>query len=260
MTALGRSINAFLRAFDLKLVRDSSYQGLLKRSSFQHDLALLDLTPPEHLAAALELLRTTKSQLRQELFVLAMLGFKREGFFVEFGATDGVTLSNTNLLEKRYGWSGILAEPARRWHDLLRRNRHCHIETRCVWRESNARLAFRETELAELSTIEDYSGRDMHRVERKDGGTYMVETISLLDLLREYQAPRVIDYLSIDTEGSEFDILKDFDFAAYQFRVITCEHNFTSTREKIHQVLAKNGYRRKHEELSSFDDWYVWVA
>jgi FkbM family methyltransferase len=256
-TALGKSINAILRTLDLRLVRDSSFRALVERSSLQNDLALLDLVPPEHLGAALRVLRTTKSQLRQELFVLATLGFKRDGFFVEFGATDGVTLSNTNLLEKCYGWRGILAEPARRWQTTLRRNRHCRIETRCVWSTSDARVTFRETGAAELSTIEGYSGRDMHRGERRSGGTYVVETISLLDLLRKYDAPRAIDYLSIDTEGSEFDILKDFDFTTYQFRVITCEHNFTSTREKLHQLLAKNGYIRKYEELSSFDDWYV---
>ena len=255
--ALGRSINVILRAFHLRLIRHSSYNTLVERSARQNDLVLLELSPPEHLAAALEILRTTTSQLRQELFVLATLNFKRNGFFVEFGATDGVTLSNTNLLEKSYGWSGILAEPARRWHAALQRNRHCNIETRCVWSDSNARVMFRETGVTELSTIDDYSDRDMHRSARKSGGTYLVDTISLLDLLRKYQAPRVIDYLSIDTEGSEFDILRNFDFTTYQFRVITCEHNFTSTREKLHELLAKNGYVRKYEELSSFEDWFV---
>jgi|SRR2546429_257080 len=255
--ALGKSINAILRTFDLRLVRDSSFRTLVERTSLQNDLALLDLVPPEHLGAALQVLRTTKSQLRQELFVLATLGFKRDGFFVEFGATDGVTLSNTNLLEKCYGWRGILAEPAHRWHAALRRNRHCHIETRCVWSISDARVTFRETGAAELSTIDGYSGLDMHRAERKMAGKYVVDTISLVDLLRQHDAPRVIDYLSIDTEGSEFDILRNFDFTTYQFRVITCEHNFTSTREKVHQLLVKHGYERKYETLSNFDDWYV---
>ena len=254
-TALGKSINAILRTFDLRLVRDSSFRTLVERSSLQNDLALLDLVPPEHLGAALQVLRTTKSQLRQELFVLATLGFKRDGFFVEFGATDGVTLSNTNLLEKCYGWRGILAEPARRWHAALRRNRHCHIETRCVWSTSDARVTFRETGMAEFSTIEGYSDRDMHRPERRSGGTYVVETISLLDLLRRYHAPRVIDYLSIDTEGSELLILRSTILSAIGNPCVTVENNYDDP--SIDAVLRDQGYRL--HTLIEWDRFYVHV-
>jgi hypothetical protein len=78
-----------------------------------------------------------------------------------------------------------------------------------------------------------------------------------MDLLRKFNAPNKIDYLSIDTEGSEFDILEAFDFNDYQFSVITCEHNHTPSREKIFDLLTHNGYSRKFEQLSYWDDWYV---
>jgi hypothetical protein len=52
------------------------------------------------------------SQIRQDLFVLFALG-KTPGYFVEFGACDGVYLSNTFLLETYYGWSGLLVEPSK---------------------------------------------------------------------------------------------------------------------------------------------------
>ena len=52
----------------------------------------------------------SKAQLKQDLFVLATLNFKRNGYFVEFGATSGVDISNTCLLEFDFGWRGILAE------------------------------------------------------------------------------------------------------------------------------------------------------
>ena len=52
-----------------------------------------------------------KSQINQDIFVLYTLDWKREGYFVEFGATNGIDLSNTYLLEKNFGWKGILSEP-----------------------------------------------------------------------------------------------------------------------------------------------------
>ena len=64
-------------------------------------------------------------------------------------------------------------------------------------------------------------------------------------MLDKYNAPKKIDYLSIDTEGSEFDILKNFDFNKYEIKVITCEHNFTNSKEKIISFLTSIGYVQK---------------
>ena len=92
---------------------------------------------------------------------------------------------------------------------------------------------------------------------RRKGVKYSVNSISLNDLLKKYNAPKNIDYLSIDTEGSEFEILNNFDFSFYDIKIITCEHNFGKNREKVHQLLKKNGYIRKMKEFSKFDDWYI---
>jgi hypothetical protein len=97
----------------------------------------------------------------------------------------------------------------------------------------------------------------MHAASRRDGQRYPVATVSLNDLLAHWSAPRRIDYLSIDTEGSELDILSRLDFAAYDVRLITVEHNFSDRREAIFELLAAHGYVRKFEALSSVDDWYV---
>lgn len=139
----------------------------------------------------------------------------------------------------------------------LRRNRSSMIETRCVWTATGETLCFNETASGEFSTIDTFSGLDQHSRARQTGRRYDVQTISLADLLQKHDAPRDIDYLSIDTEGSEYDILRNFDFDRYTFRVITCEHNFTPQREKIHDLLTRHGYLRKFEDLSRFDDWYV---
>lgn len=75
----------------------------------------------------IDLIKKSRSQLRQDLFVLFQTKFKKNGYFVEFGATDGIELSNSFLLEKEYGWKGILAEPALKWHEDLIKNRTAHI-------------------------------------------------------------------------------------------------------------------------------------
>lgn len=199
----------------------------------------------------------SKSQLKQDVFVLLQTGFKTNGFFVEFGATNGVELSNTHLLEKEFGWNGILAEPAICWHDDLVKNRTASICTKCVWRNSGELLTFNMVSDAELSTIAEFNNRDNHSKSRSNGSCYQVETISLLDLLMLNNAPENIDYLSIDTEGSEFEILMAFDFDKYDIKIITCEHNYTDDRDKIYKLLSGHGYTRLFEGLSKWDDWYV---
>jgi FkbM family methyltransferase len=210
-------------------------------------------------AKLIRAIRTSKSQLGQDIFVLCQTGFKSNGYFVEFGATNGVDLSNSYVLEKEFGWNGIVAEPASRWHPELKRNRGCNIETECVWSKSNVVLTFNEADWGELSTINLLSGSDSHHLTRESGKTYNVNTISLTDMLDKYGAPRRIDFLSVDTEGSEFEILNNFDFNKYQFGVIVCEHNYTPKREEIYSLLTANGYVRKCQDISEFDDWYVRV-
>lgn len=202
----------------------------------------------------------SKAQLFQDVFVLQALGWRRDGFFVEFGATDGLTISNTHMLEKAFGWRGILAEPFPFWHEALGRNRGCIIEHRCVWSATGERLQFSgAAEFPEYATIAAFRGADMHKdIRESAGATFEVETVSLNDLLREHGAPRDFDYLSVDTEGSEFEILRGLDFGAYRPKVITVEHNFNEgQREDIRRHLTAAGYVRKLEELSQWDDWYV---
>ncbi len=238
----------------------TSYRRLqeLKENIRTRDLiALFMELPRRQKEQLLKALPFSRSQLGQDLFMLSELEFKRDGFFVEFGATDGVHMSNTYLLEKQFGWRGIVAEAAPGWHKDLKKNRSCRVETDCVWSESNQMLIFTQTNNWDFSTIDTFRSSDIHSRLRKNGRKYEVRTISLNDLLEKYNAPKVIDYLSIDTEGSEFEILSHFDFDKHHFRVITCEHNFAPQREKIFELLTGKGYVRKFEEVSNVDDWYV---
>lgn len=223
------------------------------------DVELFRVFSDDFLPAAAALLPQAKAQLRQDILVAVLSRFKRNGYFVEFGATDGVYLSNTFLLEEQLGWTGILAEPARVWIEALRENRpRAIIDDRCVYETTGSQLMFREVQSDfALSTIVEFSDVDLHRNTRKFGETYPVETVALEDLLTQNGAPEVIDFVSIDTEGSELSILKGFDFSLFQFNIIACEHNYSPTRDQVLNLLKANGYYRILNEISMFDDWFV---
>ena len=199
----------------------------------------------------------SKSQIFQDLFVIHCLRGKRDGYFVEFGATNGINLSNTYALENSFGWTGILAEPARNWHADLKKNRTAHIETRCVWSKSGEMLDFCEAQFGELSTLASFTEHDSYGESRKGSTNYQVETISLNDMLDLHNAPEQIDFMSVDTEGSEFTILNEFDFKKHRPLIMTIEHNYTPSREKMRALMARNTYVNVFPEISLYDDWYI---
>ena len=204
-----------------------------------------------------QILRHSKSQLGQDILGLSITGLTKPGYFVEFGAADGIALSNTFVLEKQFGWTGILCEPGTNWHQSLSRNRGCVIDTRCVYSVSGESVSFSENYLGELSSITKFASPRKQGILKRTLASYQVETVSLKDLLDFHRAPKHIEFLSIDTEGSEFEILNGFDFQAYSFGAICVEHNFGPTRELINSLLTKNGYSQVHADLSEFDDWYI---
>jgi FkbM family methyltransferase len=244
-----------LKRNNLAVMRYDNAEEMLRLSTIGRKLEILRRLPGAAERATLEQVLESQSQLGQDFFVLSELDWRRNGFFVEFGATNGKSLSNSWLLEKAFGWAGILAEPARVWRDALAGSgRNAAIDFDCVWSRTGEKLTFLEA--GEISTVAGFAGRYFRT--RRPTRSYEVETVSLNDLLARHNAPPVIDYLSIDTEGSEFDILSHLDFARYRFRCITCEHDHTPNRERIHALLTGHGYRRKFEELSDVDDWYVY--
>jgi FkbM family methyltransferase len=208
-------------------------------------------------AKARSAFKASKSQLGQDFLGLIAGGVSSPGFFVEFGAADGVSLSNSYLLEKEFGWAGILCEPSRSWHQAIRKNRSSVLDTRCVYSATGENISFSENYIGELSGITEFTGDDHHGLINRTTTSYQVETVSLLDLLNQHNAPKHIDFLSVDTEGSEFEILNAFDFSKYSFGAITVEHNYTVMREKVRALLVSNGYRQVYPELSDFDDWFV---
>lgn len=188
--------------------------------------------------------------------VLKFYNNKEGGFFVDIGANDGIEFSNTFLLERNYEWKGICAEPNPEVFKLLVKNRPNSLCCdAAIYSLSYKNLLFDVANNYDLmSGLSDHL--DVHKeYVNRDKKQIVVKTLTLTDLLDKAKAPSFIDYLSLDTEGSEFEILRATDFSRYTFGLIDVEHNFVEPRRtEIRNLLLSLGYVYLRE--NQFDDSY----
>lgn len=165
----------------------------------------------------------------------------KSGYYVEIGALDGVVNSQSFIFEKQLNWDGIVVEPNPTWHEILEIYRKCKI-SKCAISDKRQTSEFECREIPAFSglksTISDYRMSDI-----KD--TILVETITLLDLLKDNNAPNKIDWISIDTEGAELNILTDFfkNNTKYKVNLINFEANDDrSDYQTLKALMKSNGY------------------
>ena len=167
------------------------------------------------------------SQSGQESFVLNMLDSQKNGFYVEIGAYHSTDLSNTYVLESQYDWRGLAFEIDRKKSKEYNGNR----KNKCITADA---------------TKFDY-----------------------LQCFNESKVPSVIEYLQVDIEPAfqSLAALKRIPFDAYQFKVITFEHDLYSDQknnliqQESHEFLESFGYQRVVKNVSSngfpYEDWYI---
>lgn len=166
-----------------------------------------------------------------------------KGTFVEIGAHDGVTYSNTLFFEKELGWDGICVEPIPEIYQQLKQNRSCTCIEGCItdWSGKGKLLRikspFVNTEML-TGLLDKYDSRHLERIEieiKHFGGTYEsidVNCYQLNDLLENAKISH-INLLTIDTEGGELEILFSIDFDKYMIDVISVEDNYNNPLFKI---------------------------
>jgi len=203
------------------------------------------------------------SQYGQELFVLEALAGQRGGFCLDSGASDGVRFSNTLLLEESFGWQGICVEPNDVLFGELIRNRKCYCLNCCLY-DSEGAVEFLEEAYVLGGVLHEYDPAHLECAKLNFGlqldatgnlPTVRKVTRTLRSVLQEYKAPSVIDYWSLDTEGSELTILKSFPFDEYSIRAITVEHNWLPLRGSIRKFLE--GHRYHLIKSLGCDDCYI---
>jgi len=179
----------------------------------------------------------------------------RGGYFIELGAGDGITLSNTFILERDYGWNGLCIEPNPDYNLSMQRNRKCHTSTACCLDVVGKHVEFSQAAYKELSGIKDHLNSHRNKVLSNNKSVQLVTT-TLNNVLDQFNAPSFIEYLSLDTEGSELLILHGIDFSKYTFGYITVEHNMVDKpRSEIRTFLEAHGMKYYRE--NKWDDDYI---
>ncbi len=151
---------------------------------------------------------------------------KKHGFFVEIGAFDGIMGSNCFHFEKFLNWEGIAFEPSNTQFEKLKLNRKCHLINKAIATEEKE-VEFLEVEegYTQMSGIlnEKYISEETIKKDPRSKTKKIIITTTTFD--KNIPFDKEIDYLSIDIEGEEMELLDSIDFKKYNIKVISVENN-----------------------------------
>jgi FkbM family methyltransferase len=187
------------------------------------------------------------SQYNQDRFLNEVVFFnKKNGFFIDIGAHDGVSFSNSFFFERYNNWGGICVEPNPVVFNKLVSNRKSVNLNVCIGSE-NKKVKFTQIEgySEMLSGITDkYHEKHVERIENlistRGGKKTEIEVnmITLNDI--EVLKNKKIDFISIDTEGNEYDIVNSINFNLFNVKSLVVENNYNDNR--IKDYLSSFGF------------------
>jgi len=204
--------------------------------------------------------RLIKQRLRpQRYFSLNELDRKLEkyvdfdnGYYVELGANDGISQSNSLYFERHRGWRGVLVEPVLHNFMACRRNRseknsiYCAACVSFDYHEDFVRIAYSNLMTTPLSLVSDIANPREHAVLGRQFLRQEEEVVEfgaiakpLNSLLLEANAPAIIDFLSLDVEGAELEVLQGIDHQVFCFKYILVECRDLS---RLRLYLEEKGY------------------
>jgi len=155
-----------------------------------------------------------------------------DGFFVELGANDGLTQSNTLYLEKKLGWRGILIEPSIKKLNLAKKIRHRSTLVNCFCSNKTLKaITFFDHDLESSISIKDGKEKISAPVRK------------ITDILIENNAPKQINFFSLDVEGHEYEVIQGLDFNLFNVEVFLIEIRSKKLFDKIFYFLDNKGYK-----------------
>ena len=185
------------------------------------------------------------SQFEQDKFVYEnYFQGKTNGYFVDIGAHDGTTFSNSKFFEE-IGWNGVCVEPNPKVFEVLQSTRKCKCVMKAVADYIGWAQFFQIIEGADMLSglADEFNQRGIENIyanlqDFENGYDYIDVELDLFDNIVDNTT---IDFLSLDTEGNELKILQTIDFNKYDIKVITVENN--DYDDKFLKFLTPKGYQ-----------------
>lgn len=188
------------------------------------------------------------SQSQEDLVVDELLGHRRHGFYVDVGANDPKRFNNTKRLYKR-GWRGVNIEPNSIMYGKLVKDRRGDVNLNIAIGPYSSRMNMYKY-FPNLFTLSEEEAQIYRRKGYKFMGTEEVEVRRLDEVLSQYSDDRELDFMSIDAEGFEMEVLESNNWDKFRPSVICIESVRIDTikpsesDKQCHEFLEKIGYRK----------------
>lgn len=189
------------------------------------------------------------SQFKQDyyLFTRHFAELKRPGVYLDVAANEPVGISNTYFMDRCLRWKGVCVEGNPTYYERIYRLRSCHIVPTCVGR--------RDGEVVEFGLSGGSGGilgKSNKHMEKWIKGNVHVPTIksrcTTIQSVLDRGNIRIVDYMSLDVEGHELDVLMGIDWSRTRINVMSIEISGNSI-EKIEKWMIKIGYKRHIPQL-----------
>jgi FkbM family methyltransferase len=208
------------------------------------------------------------SQFGEDVAAIRYFKQKRGGIYVEIGAYDGIYLSNTAMLELQYGWRGVLVEPIKEACDRMVESRPGSVCIHGVVSPEKGPLRFTYSAAdGGMLSGTAFDPRHQERVEEESRRQHAQIEVRLVPafhpnevlgaaaaLTQTGPSVKAIDFISIDTEGTELDILRAIDWKAFRPKLLCVENHFQERHQS--DFLQSVGYRRNGKTLGYSNDFY----
>ena len=184
-----------------------------------------------------------QSQYDQDFLAYIFFNGKKNGFYIDIGAYDGIALSNTFIFEK-LGWKGFCVEASPKNFSELQKNRKCDLYNYAICNKNIGKAKFLTSNISVLDVLDIHNTVEhKERIKRESDNMEYVEvnTITFDDLMKNYPNINNIDFLSLDIEGGELDVLKTIDFQKYNFNLLTIENN--EPKDTLIDFMKEKGYK-----------------